>query len=151
MYITENIFQTYSYDAYYCTIFVPGKTAERGIETDEDDCILNTFYGDKCYDIWVTLGYAFFSKSIDKSETEKIRQNMIESGQKSIELVKKRQRLNIGNFIEEQILIEKFCCRRPQEHPPPVILVPQVPVEPEIKIPIPLKTKKMHQYGTLNK
>ena len=43
------------------------------------------------------------------------------------------------NFIEEQILIEKFYCRRPQEHPPPVVLVPQVPVEPEIKIPIPLK------------
>jgi len=43
------------------------------------------------------------------------------------------------NFIEEQILIEKFYCRRPQEHPPPVVLVPQVPVEPDIKIPIPLK------------
>ena len=43
------------------------------------------------------------SKSVDKTETDKIRQKMIESGQKSIELVKKRQRLNIGNFIEEQI------------------------------------------------
>ena len=43
------------------------------------------------------------------------------------------------NFIEEQILIEKFYCRRPQEHPPPVVLVPQAPVEPDIKIPIPLK------------
>lgn len=62
LYFTENIFQTYAYDAYYCTIFVPGKTAERGIETDEDDKILKTMYGDKCYDIWVTLGYAFFSK-----------------------------------------------------------------------------------------
>lgn len=62
LYFTENIFQTYAYDAYYCTIFIPGKTAERGIETDDDDRILNTFYGDKCYDIWVTLGYAFFSK-----------------------------------------------------------------------------------------
>ena len=62
LYFTENIFQTYAYDAYYCTIFIPGKTAERGIETDEDDRIMDTFYGDKCYDIWVTLGYAFFSK-----------------------------------------------------------------------------------------
>ena len=62
LYFTDNIFQTYAYDAYYCTIFIPGKTAERGIETDEDDRILDTFYGDKCYDIWVTLGYAFFSK-----------------------------------------------------------------------------------------
>lgn len=62
LYFSENIFQTYAYDAYYCTIFMPGKTAERGVETDDDDRILNTFYGDKCYDIWVTLGYAFFSK-----------------------------------------------------------------------------------------
>lgn len=62
LYFIENIFQTYAYDAYYCTIFVPGKTAERGIETDSDDRILKTMYGDKCYDIWVTLGYAFFSK-----------------------------------------------------------------------------------------
>ncbi|MCI8566876.1 MAG: hypothetical protein HFI39_11260 [Lachnospiraceae bacterium] len=53
---------TYAYDAYYCTIFVPGKTAERGIETDADDRIWKTMYGDKCYDIWVTLGYAFFSE-----------------------------------------------------------------------------------------
>ena len=43
------------------------------------------------------------SKSLDKSETDKIRIKMIEKGQKSIELVKKTQRLNIGNFIEEQI------------------------------------------------
>lgn len=62
LYFTDNIFQTYAYDAYYCTIFIPGKTAERGIETDSDDKILKTMYGDKCYDIWVTLGYAFFSK-----------------------------------------------------------------------------------------
>ena len=62
LYFSENIFQTYAYDAYYCTIFIPGKTAERGIETDSDDRIIKTMYGDKCYDIWVTLGYAFFSK-----------------------------------------------------------------------------------------
>lgn len=62
LYFEENIFETYAYDAFYCTIFIPGKTAERGIETDEDDRIIDTFYGDKCYDIWVTLGYAFFSK-----------------------------------------------------------------------------------------
>lgn len=62
LYFAENIFQTYAYDAYYCTIFVPGKTAERGIETDADDRIWKTMYGDKCYDIWVTLGYAFFSE-----------------------------------------------------------------------------------------
>lgn len=62
LYFSDNIFQTYAYDAYYCTIYISGKTAERGIETDEDDKIIKTMYGDKCYDIWVTLGYAFFSK-----------------------------------------------------------------------------------------
>lgn len=62
LYFSENIFQTYAYDAYYTSVFMPGKTAERGIETDENDKIVKTMYGDKCYDIWVTLGYAFFSK-----------------------------------------------------------------------------------------
>lgn len=62
LYFSENVFQEYAYDSYYCTTFIPGKTAERGIETDSDDKIINTFYGDKCFDIWVTLGYAFFSK-----------------------------------------------------------------------------------------
>lgn len=62
LYFSENIFQTYAYDAYYCTIYIPGKTAERGIVTDDDDRILKTMYGDKCCDIWVTLGYAYFNK-----------------------------------------------------------------------------------------
>lgn len=62
LYFSENIFQKYAFDAYYCTIYIPGKTAERGVITDEDDKILKTMYGDKCYDIWVTLGYAYFSK-----------------------------------------------------------------------------------------
>lgn len=62
LYFSENIFQKYAYDAYYCTIYMSGKTAERGIVTDDDDRIIKTMYGDKCYDIWVTLGYAFFSK-----------------------------------------------------------------------------------------
>ena len=43
------------------------------------------------------------SKSLAKIETEKKRIKMIEDGKKSIELVKKRQRLNIETFIEEQI------------------------------------------------
>ena len=55
LYFKENIFQSYAYDAYYCTVFASGKTAERGVETDEDDKILKTMYGDQCYDIWVTL------------------------------------------------------------------------------------------------
>lgn len=67
LYFSENIFQTYAFDSYYCTLFMSGKTAERGIETDEDDKILNTFYGDKCYDIWVTLGYAFFAEKFSKN------------------------------------------------------------------------------------
>lgn len=67
LYFSENIFQTYAFDSYYCTLFMSGKTAERGIETDGDDKILNTFYGDKCYDIWVTLGYAFFAEKFSKN------------------------------------------------------------------------------------
>ena len=70
LYFTKNIFQTYAYDSYYCTIYMSGKTAERGIETDNDDKILDTFYGDKCYDIWVTLGYAFFSKRFSEKMIE---------------------------------------------------------------------------------
>lgn len=70
LYFSENIFQTYAFDSYYCTLFMSGKTAERGIETDDDDKILNTFYGDKCYDIWVTLGYAFFSKEFSRNIIE---------------------------------------------------------------------------------
>ena len=67
LYFEENIFQTYAYDAYYCTVYVPGKTAERGIITDNDDKILKTMYGDKCFDIWVTLGYAFFNDRFSKN------------------------------------------------------------------------------------
>lgn len=69
LYFEQNIFQTYAYDSYYCTIFQAGKTAERGIETDEDDKIIHTCYGDKCYDIWVTLGYAFFSAEFSEKMT----------------------------------------------------------------------------------
>ncbi len=74
LYFTENIFQTYAYDSYYCTIYIPGKTAERGIITDEDDRILQTMYGDKCCDIWVTLGYAFFSERFSKKMIEYIKE-----------------------------------------------------------------------------
>lgn len=70
LYFTENIFQRYALDSYYCTIYISGKTAERGIETDQDDRILSTFYGDKCYDTWVTLGYAFFSKHFSEKYIE---------------------------------------------------------------------------------
>lgn len=67
LYFDENIFETYAYDSFYCTVYVSGKTAERGIETDDDDRILTTMYGDKCYDIWVTLGYAFFSSGFSSN------------------------------------------------------------------------------------
>lgn len=72
LYFSKNVFQTYAYDSYYCTTFIPGKTAERGIETDSDDKIISTFYGDKCFDIWVTLGYAFFSERFSKKMIEYI-------------------------------------------------------------------------------
>ena len=67
LYFSRNIFQTYAYDAYYCTVYVPGKTAERGIVTDQDDRILKTMYGDKCYDIWITLGYAYFNERFSEN------------------------------------------------------------------------------------
>ena len=67
LYFEENIFQTYAYDAYYCTLFIPGKTAERGVITDEDDKIVHTMYGDKCCDVWVTLGYAYFNKRFSEN------------------------------------------------------------------------------------
>ena len=66
LYFENNIFQTYAYDSYYCTIYIDGKTAERGIRTNDDDRIIKTMYGDKCYDIWVTLVYAFFSKQFSE-------------------------------------------------------------------------------------
>lgn len=67
LYFSENIFQKYAYDAYYCTVYISGKTAERGILTDEDDKFIDTFYGDKCHDIWVTFGYAFFSTNFSEN------------------------------------------------------------------------------------
>lgn len=67
LYFAENIYQTYAYDAYYTAIYVSGKTAERGIITDQDDKIVQTMYGDKCYDTWVTLGYAFFNKRFSEN------------------------------------------------------------------------------------
>lgn len=62
LYFNRNIFQKYAYDAYYCTIYKEGDTDERGIETDGYDKIVNTFYGKKAKDVWVTLGYAYFNK-----------------------------------------------------------------------------------------
>lgn len=67
LYFSDNIFQSYAYDAYYCTVYASGKTAERGIITDDDDKIIQTMYGDKCYDIWVTLGYAYFNERFSKN------------------------------------------------------------------------------------
>ena len=70
LYFTENVFQKYAYDSYYCTLYMSGKTAERGIETNDDNLIVETFYGDKCFDTWVTLGYAFFSKKFSEQIIE---------------------------------------------------------------------------------
>lgn len=77
LYFAENIFQKYAYDSYYCTIYMSGKTAERGIKTDSDDKIIDTFYGDRCYDIWVTLGHAYFSKEFSRKMIELIEKNYL--------------------------------------------------------------------------
>lgn len=66
LYFSENIFEKYAFDSYYTSVYVAGKTAERGFVTDNDDRMLETFYGDRCYDTWVTLGYAFFSEAFSK-------------------------------------------------------------------------------------
>ena len=66
LYFEENIFQKYAFDSYYCSVFKDGKTAERAIVTDGDDKIIETFYGDKACDTWVTLGYAFFSNDFSR-------------------------------------------------------------------------------------
>lgn len=60
LYFTENIFQAYAYDSFYCVDYAQGPTTERGVITDNDDKIIETMYG--CHDTWVTLGYAFFDE-----------------------------------------------------------------------------------------
>lgn len=81
LYFSENIFQTYAYDAYYTVVYKEGYTDERGIQTDGYDLIKETFYGNRAENVWVTLGYAYFNKRFsekfinilsheyDKSET----------------------------------------------------------------------------------
>ncbi len=70
LYFAENIFQKYAYDSYYCTIYEDGLTPERGVLTDEDNKILDTFYGERAHDVWVTLGYAYFSKRFSNKMIE---------------------------------------------------------------------------------
>lgn len=60
LYFDKNIFQSYAYDSYYCTVYKEGSTEERGVTTDAYGKILNTYYG--ASDTWVTLGYAYFDK-----------------------------------------------------------------------------------------
>ena len=58
LYFNENIFQSYAYDAFYCSVYKEGATEERGIQTDGYDKILATFYD--AADTWGTLGDAYF-------------------------------------------------------------------------------------------
>lgn len=68
LYFTKNIFQKYAYDAYYCSVYMEGKTEERGIITNPYDKILKTGYG--LSDTWVTLGYAYFNERFSKNFIE---------------------------------------------------------------------------------
>ena len=68
LYFTENIFQKYAYDSYYCTVYKEGDTEERGVILDSMDRIVQTGYGVK--DTWVTLGYAFFDERFSKTFIE---------------------------------------------------------------------------------
>ena len=65
LYFEKNIFQTYAYDAYYCTVYQEGGTAERGVTTDAYDLITDTAYG--VADTWVTLGYAYFNRRFSQN------------------------------------------------------------------------------------
>ena len=70
LFFTENVFQKYAYDSYYTTVYKEGHTDERGIETDDDGKIIDTFYGDRAKDVWVTLGHAFFSERFSRKFIE---------------------------------------------------------------------------------
>jgi CTP:phosphocholine cytidylyltransferase-like protein len=65
LYFSKNLFQLYAYDSYYCSVFANGNTEERGLVIDDNDKIIDTYYG--CHDIWVSLGYAFFSKRFSET------------------------------------------------------------------------------------
>ncbi|MBS9776067.1 MAG: NTP transferase domain-containing protein [Fusobacterium sp.] len=104
LYFTENLFQTYAYDSYYSSIYISGKTAERGIKTDEDDKILKTFYGNKCYDVWVTLGYAFFSRKFSKKIIE-----IIEAEYNKPESIDKFWADFQDDYLEELYMYAKKC------------------------------------------
>jgi CTP:phosphocholine cytidylyltransferase-like protein len=68
LYFSKNLFQQYAYDSYYCSVFIRGDTDERGLVIDNDDRIIETYY--HCHDIWVSLGYAFFSKRFSEKYIE---------------------------------------------------------------------------------
>ena len=70
LYFTDNIFQKYAYDSYYTTIYMEGPTPERGISTNEDGLITDTFYGPRANNVWVTLGYAYFSSRFSNKMIE---------------------------------------------------------------------------------
>lgn len=61
LYFSDNLFESHAFDAYYTSIFMEGPTEERGLILDENDRMVKTYYGD-CHDVWVTLGYAYYSK-----------------------------------------------------------------------------------------
>jgi CTP:phosphocholine cytidylyltransferase-like protein len=65
LYFSKNLFQTYAYDSYYCSVFINGNTEERGLVIDDNDKIIDTYYN--CHDIWVSFGYAFFSKRFSET------------------------------------------------------------------------------------
>lgn len=74
LYFKENIFQKYAFDSYYTCVYKTGSTSERGVRLDSDDKIVETFYGDRCHDVWVTLGHAFFSKRFSQKYIEIVKE-----------------------------------------------------------------------------
>jgi CTP:phosphocholine cytidylyltransferase-like protein len=68
LYFVHNLFQTYAFDSYYCSVYIDGNTEERGLIVDKDDKIIKTMYN--CHDIFVSFGYAFFSKRFSRKYIE---------------------------------------------------------------------------------
>ncbi|MBQ8172178.1 MAG: NTP transferase domain-containing protein [Oscillospiraceae bacterium] len=68
LYFNENIFERYAFDAYYCTVYREGDTEERGVNTNQYDKIIKTYYG--ASDTWVTLGYAYFNERFSNNFIE---------------------------------------------------------------------------------
>ena len=65
-YYPENPFHPYEYNAYYCSIFLPGISyVERAFTTDEDGLIIDTNIPSK--NQWIMYGHAYYDANFSKN------------------------------------------------------------------------------------